>query len=190
MQEEPPKGESELSRECYTTDQFRMFQFKVRQWLLPDFAISMELCVEAFLVHRWWCVDETGSVGSARWLPVCGRGVPGGGAEQWGGRAPRVGAGGRYQSRQCASQVSGQAGLPPFPPHLMESPPGSILWMALTLVPLRDSSWSQIDACPHLEEMHDWTHCPFQHPGEKARRRDPNKHRYQGVPCPDYRKVG
>lgn len=35
---------------------------------------------------------------------------------------------------------------------------------------------------------HDWTECPFAHPGEKARRRDPRKHRYSGATCPDYRK--
>ncbi|THU70560.1 hypothetical protein C4D60_Mb08t26280 [Musa balbisiana] len=36
---------------------------------------------------------------------------------------------------------------------------------------------------------HDWTECPFAHPGEKARRRDPRKHRYSGSPCPDFRKA-
>ncbi|WOL08192.1 hypothetical protein Cni_G16944 [Canna indica] len=36
---------------------------------------------------------------------------------------------------------------------------------------------------------HDWTECPFAHPGEKARRRDPQKHHYSGTPCPDFRKV-
>ncbi|CAO2174927.1 unnamed protein product [Urochloa humidicola] len=28
---------------------------------------------------------------------------------------------------------------------------------------------------------HDWTECPFAHPGEKARRRDPRVHRYSGA---------
>ncbi|RWW02680.1 hypothetical protein GW17_00034214 [Ensete ventricosum] len=36
---------------------------------------------------------------------------------------------------------------------------------------------------------HDWTECPFAHPGEKARRRDPRKHRYSGTSCPDFRKT-
>jgi len=31
---------------------------------------------------------------------------------------------------------------------------------------------------------HDWTVCPFAHPGEKARRRDPRVFRYAGVECP------
>ncbi|CAL9148672.1 zinc finger CCCH domain-containing protein 24 [Musa acuminata AAA Group] len=35
---------------------------------------------------------------------------------------------------------------------------------------------------------HDWTECPFVHPGENARRRDPRKYHYSCVPCPDYRK--
>lgn len=35
---------------------------------------------------------------------------------------------------------------------------------------------------------HDWTECPFAHPGEKARRRDPRKFQYSGISCPDYRK--
>ncbi|KAL8522161.1 hypothetical protein ACS0TY_012341 [Phlomoides rotata] len=35
---------------------------------------------------------------------------------------------------------------------------------------------------------HDWTECPFAHPGEKARRRDPRKYHYSGSACPDFRK--
>ncbi|KAE8660858.1 Zinc finger CCCH domain-containing protein 30 [Hibiscus syriacus] len=35
---------------------------------------------------------------------------------------------------------------------------------------------------------HDWTDCPFVHPGENARRRDPRKYHYSCVPCPDFRK--
>ena len=35
---------------------------------------------------------------------------------------------------------------------------------------------------------HDWTDCPYAHPGEKARRRDPRKFSYSGTACPDYRK--
>ncbi|KAL3829952.1 hypothetical protein ACJIZ3_018754 [Penstemon smallii] len=34
---------------------------------------------------------------------------------------------------------------------------------------------------------HDWTECPFAHPGEKARRRDPRKFHYSGTACPDFR---
>ncbi|KAG6497283.1 hypothetical protein ZIOFF_041129 [Zingiber officinale] len=37
---------------------------------------------------------------------------------------------------------------------------------------------------------HDWTECPFAHPGEKARRRDPRKYHYSGSACPDFRKGG
>ncbi|KAL1554990.1 zinc finger CCCH domain-containing protein 20-like [Salvia divinorum] len=35
---------------------------------------------------------------------------------------------------------------------------------------------------------HDWTECPFAHPGEKARRRDPRKYHYSGTSCPEFRK--
>ncbi|KAG6531045.1 zinc finger CCCH domain-containing protein 33-like [Zingiber officinale] len=35
---------------------------------------------------------------------------------------------------------------------------------------------------------HDWTECPFVHPGENARRRDPRKLSYSCVPCPEFRK--
>ncbi|KAI5408621.1 hypothetical protein KIW84_054457, partial [Lathyrus oleraceus] len=35
---------------------------------------------------------------------------------------------------------------------------------------------------------HDWTECPFVHPGENARRRDPMTYQYTCVPCPEFRK--
>ncbi|XP_015571360.1 zinc finger CCCH domain-containing protein 56 isoform X2 [Ricinus communis] len=35
---------------------------------------------------------------------------------------------------------------------------------------------------------HDWTECPFVHPGENARRRDPRRFNYSCMPCPDHRK--
>uniref|UniRef100_A0A803LBZ6 C3H1-type domain-containing protein n=1 Tax=Chenopodium quinoa TaxID=63459 RepID=A0A803LBZ6_CHEQI len=35
---------------------------------------------------------------------------------------------------------------------------------------------------------HDWTECPFVHPGENARRRDPRCYNYSCVPCPEFRK--
>ncbi|KAI4380726.1 hypothetical protein MLD38_006887 [Melastoma candidum] len=38
------------------------------------------------------------------------------------------------------------------------------------------------------DRSHDWTDCPFAHPGEKARRRDPRKFHYSGTACPDFRK--
>jgi hypothetical protein len=37
---------------------------------------------------------------------------------------------------------------------------------------------------------HDWTDCPFAHPGEKARRRDPRTFHYSGQVCPEYRRGG
>ncbi|KAF5837170.1 hypothetical protein DUNSADRAFT_4730 [Dunaliella salina] len=35
---------------------------------------------------------------------------------------------------------------------------------------------------------HDWTTCPFAHPGEKAKRRDPRIYTYTGVACPEMKK--
>ncbi|KAE8706481.1 zinc finger CCCH domain-containing protein 29-like isoform 2 [Hibiscus syriacus] len=35
---------------------------------------------------------------------------------------------------------------------------------------------------------HDWTECPFVHPGENARRRDLRKYPYICVPCPEFLK--
>ncbi|GMH03366.1 hypothetical protein Nepgr_005205 [Nepenthes gracilis] len=35
---------------------------------------------------------------------------------------------------------------------------------------------------------HDWTECPYAHPGEKARRRDPRRYSYSGTACTDFRK--
>jgi hypothetical protein len=46
----------------------------------------------------------------------------------------------------------------------------------------------QVADCPNMDP-HDWTECPFAHPGEKARRRDPKCYLYTGVACPDFRKV-
>ncbi|CAN6457397.1 unnamed protein product [Victoria cruziana] len=39
-------------------------------------------------------------------------------------------------------------------------------------------------------QSHDWTDCPFAHPGEKARRRDPRRFNYSGAVCPDFHKGG
>lgn len=34
---------------------------------------------------------------------------------------------------------------------------------------------------------HDWRACPFAHPTENARRRDPREFKYCSVACPDYK---
>ncbi|KAK9788167.1 hypothetical protein WJX73_010416 [Symbiochloris irregularis] len=36
---------------------------------------------------------------------------------------------------------------------------------------------------------HDWTICPFAHPGEKARRRDPRTINYAGIACPEMKRA-
>lgn len=45
------------------------------------------------------------------------------------------------------------------------------------------------DRCPKAKP-HDWTQCPFAHPGEKAKRRDPRRFTYSGSACPEFRKAG
>lgn len=45
----------------------------------------------------------------------------------------------------------------------------------------------KVKRCPR-GRSHDWTMCPFAHPGEKARRRDPRRFQYSGTACPDFRK--
>ncbi len=36
---------------------------------------------------------------------------------------------------------------------------------------------------------HEWSNCPFAHPGERAARRDPRIYLYTGIVCPDMKKV-
>ncbi|KAH1124238.1 hypothetical protein GLYMA_06G050300v4 [Glycine max] len=45
----------------------------------------------------------------------------------------------------------------------------------------------KVRICPR-GRSHDWTECPYAHPAEKARRRDPRKYHYSGTACPDYQK--
>ncbi|RWW04310.1 hypothetical protein BHE74_00024470 [Ensete ventricosum] len=47
----------------------------------------------------------------------------------------------------------------------------------------------KVRPCPR-GRSHDWTECPFLHPGEKARRRDPRRFHYSSTPCPDFRQRG
>ncbi|KEH33323.1 ARM repeat CCCH-type zinc finger protein [Medicago truncatula] len=39
----------------------------------------------------------------------------------------------------------------------------------------------------HRAYTHNWTECPFYHPNENARRRDPRKFTYSCVPCADFK---
>ena len=45
----------------------------------------------------------------------------------------------------------------------------------------------KVDDCPY-EHEHEWTECPYAHPGEKAKRRDPKQFAYSCSACPDFRK--
>lgn len=46
----------------------------------------------------------------------------------------------------------------------------------------------KVDACPHTDCLHDTDVCPYTHPGEKSKRRNPGVFMYQPVPCPHFRK--
>ncbi|XP_078436736.1 uncharacterized protein LOC144707485 [Wolffia australiana] len=45
----------------------------------------------------------------------------------------------------------------------------------------------KVRTCPRAYS-HDWTECPFAHPRENARRRDPRQFHYSSAPCPEFRK--
>lgn len=53
---------------------------------------------------------------------------------------------------------------------------------------LTRSSVTQVLPCS-IRHVHDWSSCNFTHPGEKARRRDPQAYSYTGIACPDMKKV-
>ena len=48
---------------------------------------------------------------------------------------------------------------------------------------------AQVERCTtHCK--HDWKKCPFSHPTENARRRDPRVHNYIPESCPNYKELG
>jgi hypothetical protein len=46
----------------------------------------------------------------------------------------------------------------------------------------------QVDPCPRSDN-HDWARCPYAHPKDKARRRDPRRVKYASLPCPSMLQV-
>jgi hypothetical protein len=46
----------------------------------------------------------------------------------------------------------------------------------------------KVDICPHKDCIHDTDACPYVHPADKSRRRNPGVVSYQPVPCPHFRK--
>jgi hypothetical protein len=60
-------------------------------------------------------------------------------------------------------------------------------WVCNQVLTCRSLCGAQIKPCSRTYS-HDWTECPFAHPGEAARRRDPRQHPYSCLPCPDFRK--
>nr|GME19836.1 zinc finger CCCH domain-containing protein 2-like [Ipomoea batatas] len=96
---------------------------------------------------------------------------------------------------------SGEPEMPPPPPH-MESPTKMEDTQFQKFLPYNNSDDDDDD--PYSSDnfrmfefkvrrctrsrSHDWTDCPFAHPGEKARRRDPRKYHYSGSVCAEFRK--
>lgn len=56
-------------------------------------------------------------------------------------------------------------------------------WLQYMLI--RSQICSQSESSSYMSDVH----VQFAHPGEKARRRDPKIHTYDGVACPDMKKV-
>ncbi|AQK95313.1 Zinc finger CCCH domain-containing protein 29 [Zea mays] len=91
-----------------------------------------------------------------------------------------------------SSSPKKSASPPPAPEARKEYPPD------LTLPDLKSGLFStdefrmysfKVKPCSRAYS-HDWTECPFVHPGENARRRDPRRYSYSCVPCPEFRKGG
>ncbi|PAN17056.1 hypothetical protein PAHAL_3G104600 [Panicum hallii] len=91
-----------------------------------------------------------------------------------------------------SSSPKKSASPPPAPEPRKEYPPD------LTLPDLKSGLFStdefrmysfKVKPCSRAYS-HDWTECPFVHPGENARRRDPRRYSYSCVPCPEFRKGG
>ena len=88
-------------------------------------------------------------------------------------------------SLACVSAVPAQPA-----PRLAEPPPSRTRPCIIPFRSAPDGSFRasyQVRRCTKAR-AHDWTECPFTHPGEKARRRDPRRFAYCGTACPDFRK--
>ncbi|KAF7836045.1 zinc finger CCCH domain-containing protein 30-like [Senna tora] len=114
----------------------------------------------------------------------------------------------------CSIPVPGNSSSPGLPAHLLSRSPSSPVATKFADAPVSSTSEKKeypIDpSLPDIKNSiyatdefrmfsfkvrpcsraysHDWTECPFVHPGENARRRDPRKFHYSCVPCPDFQK--
>ena len=112
------------------------------------------------------------------------------------GANPGNGANGRGRRalapRPGVSGVSGVSGLPqpggpgPAPPPSASSPSAEPDLETRMSDDFRMFEF-KVRRCLRTR-AHDWTECPYAHPGEKARRRDPRRFRYGGTACPEFRK--
>ena len=84
-------------------------------------------------------------------------------------------------------------------PHLIKKLAGHIPRISFCAVwgSFKGSALTGSESCLAMQVLpcskrfcHDWTVCPYAHPGEKAKRRDPRVHSYTGIACPNMKKVG
>jgi hypothetical protein len=103
----------------------------------------------------------------------CAHGLPGAHCGSRRQRAARGGARVRavwHEARRCRAAASSQraAGV-----HQHTPPPVALA-----------RAHPQVQPCPK-RGAHDWSSCPYAHPKEKARRRDPRIYSYASAPCPE-----
>lgn len=67
-----------------------------------------------------------------------------------------------------------------------ESARGLSAWLHPALLRCYKPAPHTVPLCWHTRRgAHDWSSCPYAHPKEKARRRDPRVYKYASTPCPE-----
>lgn len=98
-----------------------------------------------------------------------------GGGSSSGGSGVSMGGNGRGHGQGSGAAVNSQGGM------LQDPDPETLMSDEFRMYEFKIRRCSRTRA-------HDWTECPYTHPGEKARRRDPRRFNYSGTACPEFRK--
>jgi len=98
-----------------------------------------------------------------------------GGGSSSGGSGVSTGGNGRGHGQGSGAAVNSQGGM------LQDPDPETLMSDEFRMYEFKIRRCSRTRA-------HDWTECPYTHPGEKARRRDPRRFNYSGTACPEFRK--
>lgn len=179
-----PYSTNELNAPEYSTDDFRMFQFKVRRGkplagqrpACPALRQCQPVCGSGASTHA---VAARGVQRAQLLFVVCRQSWP---QTTWAIRhiksrhkQQKPGADlGSPHLRAAAGHCS-----PRLPACRPAHTPAPFLLPPLLLL--------QVARCSK-RYVHDWRACPFAHPTENARRRDPRLVKYLPVPCPDYKR--